>query len=198
MPLQKHCCKCQTVKAATDFYASKRVKDGLNAFCILCHKADNIARKRRNRSNAAFKAAEASAKKVYRAKCVDERKAYMRAWHTKNAVEQANYRATYRAANPTYFTDYAQNNRAKLTAKTRVRQSAILKRTPVWLTEDDFWLMEQAYELSALRTKLFGFPWHVDHEIPLQGKCVSGLHVPNNLRVIPARENLVKNNKFKV
>jgi len=91
--------------------------------------------------------------------------------------------------------EYKRNNPSKNVAYLAKRRSAQLKRTPAWLTETDRWMIEQAYELSALRTKLFGFSWHVDHIIPLQGKYVSGLHVPTNLQVIPATENLRKANK---
>ena len=93
---------------------------------------------------------------------------------------------------------YQRNNLpiyAKIGAK---RRAAKLHRTPVWLTADDHWMIEQAYEVAALRTKMFGFSWHVDHIIPLQGKLVSGLHTPYNLRVIPAAENVRKSNHFQV
>jgi hypothetical protein len=69
-------------------------------------------------------------------------------------------------------------------------------RVPAWLTEDDHWMIAQAYELAAIRTQMFGFTWHVDHIIPLTGKTVSGLHVPTNLQVIPAIENLRKSNRW--
>jgi hypothetical protein len=36
----------------------------------------------------------------------------------------------------------------------------------------------------------------VDHEIPLQGENISGLHVPWNLQVIPASKNQSKGNKY--
>ena len=67
---------------------------------------------------------------------------------------------------------------------------------PVCGPEDDYWMIEQAYELSALRTKIFGFKWHVDHIIPLRGRNVSGLHVPLNLQVIPGVINQTKSNKL--
>jgi hypothetical protein len=93
---------------------------------------------------------------------------------------------------------WKQDNPHKVRADTVKRRTAKMKRTPAWLTEDDLWLIEQAYELAALRTKLFGFGWHVDHVIPLQGTVVSGLHVPTNLQVIPWIQNVSKANKYSV
>jgi hypothetical protein len=91
---------------------------------------------------------------------------------------------------------WKKNNPAKVTANTTQRKKYIKQRTPKWLTEDDKWIIKEAYELSLLRKKMFGFDWHVDHIIPLRGKYVTGLHVPTNLQVIPGRENESKSNKF--
>ena len=78
------------------------------------------------------------------------------------------------------------------------RRAALMCRIPQWLTSEDLWLIKEAYSLAKLRTKMFGFEWHVDHVIPLQGKMVSGLHVPTNLQIIPWKENISKANKFNI
>ena len=84
---------------------------------------------------------------------------------------------------------YAKISKMKRTEATKLR-------IPNWLTKNDFWMMEEAYQLAKVRTELFGFKWDIDHILPLQGKHVSGLHVPANLQVIPQIENLRKNNKY--
>lgn len=93
---------------------------------------------------------------------------------------------------------WAKNNPASVNARTARRYAAKTRATPAWLTADDLWLIAEAYDLAKIREKLFGFSWEVDHIVPLRGKCVSGLHVPWNLRVVPCSDNRRKSNKFEV
>lgn len=93
------------------------------------------------------------------------------------------------------YKKYYEENYPRMLAKRNKQHADKLLRTPAWLTKDDHWMIEQAYELAALRSQMFGFSWHVDHVLPLRGKTVSGLHVPTNLRVIPWVENLRKGNR---
>lgn len=89
-----------------------------------------------------------------------------------------------------------KQNLACFAANQAKRRAAKLERTPAWLSGEDLWFVNEIYKLSALRTKLTGVKWHVDHVIPLQGKNVSGLHVPTNLQVILACDNVGKHNRF--
>ena len=122
------------------------------------------------------------------------------AWRENNKDRQRGNRRSAYAANAESAKEasrqYRLENPAKINAWSRKHQLAKIERTPSWLTGEDFWMLEQAYELAALRTKMFGFAWHVDHVLPLQGNLVSGLHVPHNIQVIPASDNQRKSNKY--
>lgn len=93
---------------------------------------------------------------------------------------------------------YLANNADKFRQKRAKRRAAILMRTPTWHCDFNEFALQEIYALAALRTKVTGFNWHVDHIIPLQGKKVSGLHLWTNLQVIPAKQNIAKSNKFEV
>jgi hypothetical protein len=91
---------------------------------------------------------------------------------------------------------WAKANSGVVNAWNKKRYATKKCRTPAWLTPVDFERIENEYKLAALLTKFTSTPWHVDHIIPLQGKNVSGLHVPSNLRAIPGVENIRKRNSY--
>ena len=61
---------------------------------------------------------------------------------------------------------------------------------------EDLEKIEWFYREAKRLFKETGIPHHVDHIIPLQGKYVSGLHVPTNLQILTASENSTKGNRF--
>lgn len=147
-------------------------------------------------------------------KCVAE---YHKAYREANAAKIAAQKTAWKEANKEHVAEkdkaYAEANQQKKiaarkkwiaanpgkdTASKALNHQKRQQRIPPWLTEDDKWMVEQAYELAAIRTQMFGFKWHVDHILPLNGKKVSGLHVPTNLQVVPWLDNLKKHNKFEI
>ena len=167
----KTCTRCHIAKSPSLFYAQRmNSKDGYQSHCKMCDNQRVAERKLR------------TVEKTQRAQAVADRNKYAK---RKEVILKRN--KSWKVANP-----------GRVQAMDAKRRAATIQRTPLWLTEDDSWVFAQAYELAALRTKMFGFVWHVDHIVPLQGRLVSGLHVPYNLRVIPAVENLRKSNSFSV
>ena len=144
------------------------------------------------------KEARATANKAWRAAHAEDLPAMRREYRAMNkdaiAARDRQYYAANRERIAAQRKQYRTEKAAKIAADNRARQLSKTQRTPKWLTEDDMWLMQQAYELAQVRTAMFGFPWHVDHILPLRGRRVSGLHVPTNLQVIPGADNCRKSN----
>lgn len=85
------------------------------------------------------------------------------------------------------------DNRAKATAMERQRQATKLNATPAWSEKVS---IESLYEAARYLTRLTGVQWDVDHEVPLKNKNVCGLHVFNNLRLLPHLANVRKGNRY--
>lgn len=121
-------------------------------------------------------------------------------WQKANKDRKNKNNAKWRLLNPEKSkqstANWEKNNKGHRNALTRARQAAKLQRTPAWLTEFDLLKIKCLYQVAAMRTRESGRSWHVDHIVPLQGKTVSGLHVPSNLQVIEGSENSRKSNHY--
>lgn len=74
--------------------------------------------------------------------------------------------------------------------------SLLLKfATPRWADKER---IKAIYEESRRISAESGIKHNVDHVIPIRGNLVCGLHVPENMRIILASENVRKSNKYEV
>ena len=91
---------------------------------------------------------------------------------------------------------WREKNKEYVAHKNALRRQRCKMQTPIWNAELTEFVFTEAQSLAKTRSKLFGFSWHVDHTIPLKGINVSGFHVWNNFKVIPAITNMQKHNLF--
>lgn len=175
----KICTSCGDAKALIEFSKNKSTKDGLQYRCKCC---DNTCRK------------------AYYDNNKEQQLAYRKAYYNDNLEKVASIQKRWRQANlekdAANQKAWKQANADKVNADAARRRAAKLRATPCWDEELTNLVAQEAYHLAKLREKVTGFTWHVDHVIPLQGKNVCGLHAWNNFAVIPASENLSKNNSY--
>ncbi len=120
-------------------------------------------------------------------------------WYLDNKEQKQEYDRQYtdshreekRSAVTRYHRKYPDKRRARVSA----RRARVKACTPPWAPYRDILAMY----LSAQRVSgCLSIKHHVDHIIPLKGRLVSGLHVPWNLRVVPAIVNIRKQNHYSI
>ncbi len=82
---------------------------------------------------------------------------------------------------------WKKDNKQEYNVYLSARKARVKLATPNWI---DLVIIEEIY-----RNRPEGH--HVDHIVPINGKNVSGLHVPWNLQYLSEKENLAKSNKHK-
>lgn len=113
----------------------------------------------------------------------------------KNRERAAKWRKNNSEKHLEFSLRWQRNNPEKANARNAKRRAARLKRTVAWADHE---AIKTKYTTARYLSELTGEQYHVDHIIPLQGELVSGLHVENNLRVVPSKVNLSKGNSFDV
>jgi hypothetical protein len=105
-----------------------------------------------------------------------------REWYLRNSEKTREKSRVWKIQNP-----------AKTNAMVAKRRAAKIKATPPWLTETQLNEIKEFYVAAKELSSLIGEDVHVDHIVPLQGDNVCGLHVPWNLQLLLAEDNLRKN-----
>lgn len=218
----KTCSKCRVEKPRDQFSRKTRNRDGLSDTCKECNAAylrawaaANRDRKRQmDRDYAAANREQARARARAWAAANRERKRQTdRNYAAANQERISEQSATYREKNKDRIRqnkaryaeenkeairqrrkEWRQANHGKVLANVTLRKMKKRNATPPWLTKEHRLQMRWAYELAEILTATMGEPYHVDHIFPISHPRSCGLHVPWNLQVIPARDNLKKGN----
>lgn len=90
---------------------------------------------------------------------------------------------------------WADANIGIVRASRRFRKIAEIRSTPSWLSAAQKTEITEIYEEAVIAEQLTGVKHHVDHIEPVRGKDRCGLHVPWNLQILTAEENLSKGNR---
>lgn len=136
--------------------------------------------------------------KAWRESNPDKYNAYIKQWELDNkekrkatkAQQYQDNRNKFIVRNKKSYTD----NPAYYILKGHKRNKRIKEfHTPSWA---DMKSINIIYKQARKRSAIEGIQYHVDHIVPLNSKLVTGLHVANNLQIIPAKLNLRKGNNL--
>jgi len=149
--------------------------------CVDCMKEDWELDNKKRSEKPKSEAAKAAGKRYYE-KNKDLVKARANA-RPKNEVNK--YKQKYKQANPDLY-------KALVSLRKRRHRNA----TPKWVTKEEKLAIRKLYLKAIELTKLTGVRYVVDHDYPLHGETICGLHVLKNLKIMTQEENLKKSNKL--
>lgn len=214
--MKKTCNKCEVELPLVYFHKQKAGKFGRRGRCKSCTKAYSKMRYKENSKSIKeystnYRAINPEYQKEYYEnnkggilkrvqEYYKENKSKIQArnkkWREDTAETRREKSAVYREDNKNKIREYYQENKHYFLQRNKYRKAAKLKATPRWLTEEHIKQMNQFYFFRGMVSGVVGKDYHVDHIVPLQGKNVCGLHVPWNLQILPAKENLSKGNSY--
>jgi hypothetical protein len=176
----KTCSTCKVTKPYSEFHKSSSEKDGYKYQCKECRNSNS-----RKKYHQKDKDEIRNRKKPYIESHKAEMKETQHRWYLRNKDKVKKQSDSW-----------SKNNPSRRIAKNAKRHASKLGATPSWLTEDHKTFMKIQYQMANLLSNLMGEKYHVDHIHPLRGEGSCGLHVPWNMQVIPAADNIRKSNKL--
>lgn len=187
----KTCSRCKEAKEPSLFGLDKSRPDGRSYWCKACLAQKNHAWDSANKDR---KAATRRARyEANREKVLEESRARYASNKERHARSVKKWREENRQRAADIRRKWESRNREKVCAKTALRKASKLRATPAWC---DLSAIQDFFDAAAAFRMYTGQEYHVDHIVPLRGKTVCGLHVPNNLQVLPATENARKGNRY--
>lgn len=186
----KECSKCRCFLPAAEFTKAKWLEGGLRSDCKKCRKikSQNLNLRDFARSMGLTRYTGKVCRRCGGCERRTGNGACIRCLYEARKRDKEGQRARRQR----YYRDHYD----RVIANVKSRKHAKIRRVPPWLTADHKRQIEAIYREAQHLTKISGVQMHVDHIVPLQGKTVSGLHVPWNLQILSKDENLTKNNKW--
>jgi len=179
----KTCKTCNETKPLTEYYKQRSNKDGLYVHCKSC-----VSLSRKKHYLEVKDSVRSNQREYYQ-----QNKDYFSKKSKKYREENRDKVLDY---NKLYSKKHYKENKHKYIEKSRVRRGVKQDATPNWLSGPQIAHIKRIYKLRDMMSDATGVEYHVDHIVPLRGKDICGLHVPWNLEVIPATDNLAKGNRY--